>query len=178
MKANVLRKEKGGKSLCLCKECKKEFLAANGEINRGRAIYCSRRCYQSSDWFTERIKLSGNGRWNGGRMIHANGYVFIKSHSHPFANNQNYVQEHRLVMEKYLGRYLSPKEVVHHRNRIRTDNSIENLQLFASNSEHHSGNKDHRTGRKKVFFRCIIPDCERKNFGRYCRRHYWAIKGK
>src|SRR3990167_11166805 len=111
MNANVLRKEKGGKSLCLCKECKKEFLAANGEVNRGRAIYCSRNCYQSTAWFRDRIKLTGNGRWKGGKMI-SGGYVYVKSPNHPFANNCNYVREHRLVMEKHIGRYLLPKEVV------------------------------------------------------------------
>lgn len=68
--------------------------------------------------------------WRGGKQHTSAGYMYISAKDHPHANHQGYVLEHRLVMEKYLGRYLDPIEAVHHKNGIKTDNRIENLQLM------------------------------------------------
>jgi len=75
--------------------------------------------------------------WKGGKVRH-NGYIYKKviDFIHPFWDVDGYVAEHRLVMEDYLGRYLLPWEVVHHKNGIKTDNCIENLRLFENKSEH------------------------------------------
>lgn len=63
-------------------------------------------------------------------------YIMIQCPDHPYKNKWGYVMEHRLVMEKYLGRYLFPEEVVHHIDGDFKNNKIENLWLFKNVSEH------------------------------------------
>lgn len=71
-----------------------------------------------------------------GRRKHRRGYIQLYCPDHPNATVDGYVMEHRLVMEKHLGRLLDSKEEVHHINGIKDDNRIENLYLFDSKSEH------------------------------------------
>ena len=47
--------------------------------------------------------LSKNQNWVGGRIKLKNGYILVKSPTHPFRDRNSYVLEHRLVMEKHLG---------------------------------------------------------------------------
>ena len=61
---------------------------------------------------------------------HASGYLKELAKGHPYADSYGYVMQHRLVMERHLGRTLGPKERVHHKNGIRDDNRLENLELW------------------------------------------------
>ena len=73
---------------------------------------------------------------NGGQTTDKDGYILLKANDHPNANSGGYMRQHRLVMEGVLGRYLLPKEIVHHINGIKDDNRPENLALYSSNAEH------------------------------------------
>ncbi len=75
-----------------------------------------------------------NGQWKGGKKIHK-GYILIYAPNHP-ANINNYISEHQLVMEKYLGRYLLLSETIHHIDGNRSNNDITNLHLFFNQSKH------------------------------------------
>ncbi len=58
-------------------------------------------------------------------MIHVPGHP--RAHS-----NRGYVFQHILVLEESLGRHLFPGEQVHHKNGVKDDNRLENLELWTT----------------------------------------------
>ena len=79
------------------------------------------------------ISGKNNNMWKGGKQFN-NGYIEILSKNHPHKTTHGYVREHRLVMEKHLGRYLKPSEHIHHIDGTDHDNSIDNLRLVKDGS--------------------------------------------
>lgn len=114
-----------------CIVCKETYVASNKKSN-----YCSCSCSSSHHQLGEK-----SHRWTGGRIGNGRGYIYILKRDHPYACKPNfYVLEHRLIMEKKLGRYLRPGEIVHHINGIKNDNRLENLVLTtkSDHTKHHS----------------------------------------
>lgn len=81
-------------------------------------------------------KLEKNYFWKGGKTKTRDGYIYVKMNNHPHATVAGYVLEHRLVMEREIGRYLKPKEIVHHEDKNRSNNHPSNLLLFENNAAH------------------------------------------
>ena len=102
-----------------------------GSKNKGRIV-----SEELKKKLSEKLSGDKNPCWKGGKYKDTFGYIHIYNPKHPLANKQGYVFEHRLVMEKYLGRYLKPEEVIHHINGIKNDNHLFNLWLFKNLSEH------------------------------------------
>lgn len=86
---------------------------------------------------TEKHKGNNANNFRGGKIIDKNGYIYILKPEHPYAiQNKRYVFEHRLIIEKQIGRYLHRWEVSHHINGIKDDNRPENLMAFKNNIVH------------------------------------------
>lgn len=125
----------------ICINCGKEYECRPDHINKSK--FCSYFCkgtYEKKHNPNFKRKTISYGKdhpnWKGGKIINSQGYCLIKNRDHKYADHQGYVREHRLVMEKHLGRYLLPTEDVHHINGIKTDNRIENLELITDRSKH------------------------------------------
>lgn len=74
--------------------------------------------------------------WKGGVKI-VKGYAYQRTNDHPYKSKHGgYVAVHRLVMEKKMGRFLLPEEVVDHIDGNTMNNHPDNLRVFESNAEH------------------------------------------
>jgi len=87
--------------------------------------------------------------WKGGRKKNKKGHVLVLAKGHPYAEKNGYILEHRLVMCEYLGRALLPNEIVHHKNGIKDDNRIENLEVMDRGEHTRLHNRERSRAKKQ-----------------------------
>ena len=135
-----------------CIDCGKERWVAlqakyRGTITNG---LLSKRCKAcGAKEAGKKMQGVNSVNWQGGRMIVPSGYVFLWLDKSDFffpMTHKSYVKEHRLTMARHLGRCLQEWEVVHHKNGIRDDNRIENLELTLAGNHIRGHSKGYRDG--------------------------------
>ena len=108
---------------------------AKEKISRANKGNSFGKGHKVSEYGKRKISEANSLKGIGHKKIRADGYVSIYFPDHPKSSDDGYIMEHVLIMECFVGRWLTDDEVVHHKNRIRHDNRIENLQLLTK-SEH------------------------------------------
>jgi len=154
---NLIKTSKSG----LCKSCvnkKRKGIKMKSGWHHSKEtkdkISKANKGIKRSDEFKEKIKQANLGRKlskkqrlklsrihferQGGeyRKKTKYGYVLLYEPEHPNSNSGNRIFEHRIMMEKKIGRYLKKNEIVHHLNGKKDDNRLENLYLVSSIKEH------------------------------------------
>lgn len=128
-----------------CEACGRKFWRHPSRENVRRLrnqkhFYCCKECVKVGHRKTP-------PNYKTGKFTDWKGYVHILVPDHPNTNMNNYMLEHRLVMEKKLGRLLDDDELVHHINGVRDDNRPENLLILS---------------RKAHLGRIICPHCNKE----------------
>lgn len=130
------------KHLCrvpvICGKClkKRSVFAHNTKLQRfsGLCQKCARGTNSPSG--------DKHKNWKGGKFTDSHGYIVIHIKSlfgreydlalamaRPVHGQPRILTEHRLIMAIYLNRPLLSSEIVHHRNGIKDDNRLENLEI-------------------------------------------------
>jgi len=130
-----------------CPDCQKrrwiDLYGYKSSLSKGKNGICV-DCERHSDSRRLRHRGANCPTWKGG-IQYKEGYrlIYVTKDS-PFApmistrmyHGAGYVLEHRLVMAKSLGRCLHKWEIIHHKNHIRDDNRLENLELMVHGNHH------------------------------------------
>ncbi len=113
---------------------REKFNAANNQRRRNRrkpCPLCSQLMKETARVCAGCSKGEHAGAWKGGTWMTIYGYRMVKAFENEQGQTKNgYILEHRRVMQQHLGRALFKHENIHHKNGVRDDNRLENLELW------------------------------------------------
>lgn len=90
------------------------------------------RCFKGMcQMHYHRVRKYGSAG-EGARLVNKKGDGNVQRGYRRFKIDGRVILEHRLVMERHLGRELLQEETVHHLNGETLDNRLENLELWSS----------------------------------------------
>lgn len=116
---------------CVFTHKRRKPVSDEERANRSRAQKGKVISEEQRRMISERNSCNFNGLNGYGHIKKHNcGYILAYAPKHPKAHKDGYVMLHTILMERAIGRYLASNEVVHHLNRDRSDNRIENLRLM------------------------------------------------
>lgn len=125
------------KKLGICKKCHRNNLDASVPGYKEKRIAKSRVANRKYRGIEQSLPIR---KYDGDGYLNKQGYRVLTKRGHPQANKSSgSIYEHIYAMINYLGRPLKKSETVHHKNGIRDDNRIENLELW--HKSHPSGQR-------------------------------------
>jgi len=113
-----------------CVACGDTFYSRRSEDRRNCVRkFCSKKCLYKD----KKMGLPT------GEYLGYDGYIVVSTTD----DGRKQIKKHRLIMEESIGRMLSPKEVVHHKDENKLNNAINNLQIMSvrEHNQHHAALK-------------------------------------
>lgn len=162
-----IRQDNAAHIVFVCEVCGKEFsrLACKAKYRTNR--FCSAICYHASIKvsekkcpscgvdFTPASKLQrfccNKCRYNAQIGTKKTGFWYENGYKVLYSEKGNGIKEHIKIMEEHLCRKLKKDEIVHHKNRVKDDNRLENLEIMARGEHSQLHREDEKLNDKTLF---------------------------